>query len=269
MRFRILLTLCFLLFSLPVPAFCGQDNVMDSINSVQGEVEKYQKSIVFPKAGNNAKAEAAASAAAKMFYSPEYQKKITSEQTRIEEELFTDLQDKPKDFSPVKMGAGNLLLPDERIYVFISSSVPMSTLHNYAKDIDAIRDPNIVMIMRGFIEGMKLVTPTLKFIQKVITKDRECGFSQECGVLGVNIYIDPLLFRKYNINSVPAIVYVKGVSVQDPGASEGLEDNVSVADEYIVYGDISIEHALEKVNLENRGQGLKKVLKKLKGGYYN
>ena len=54
MRFRILLTLCFLLFSLPVPAFCGQDNVMDSINSVQGEVEKYQKSIVIPKAGNNA-----------------------------------------------------------------------------------------------------------------------------------------------------------------------------------------------------------------------
>jgi len=53
------------------------------------------------------------------------------------------------------------------------------------------------------------------------------------------------------------------------GASEGLDGNVDAADGYIVYGDVSIEHALEKIKLEDRGQGLKEVLKKLKGGYYH
>jgi len=116
---------------------------------------------------------------------------------------------------------------------------------------------------------MKLMKPTLKFIQGVITKDRGCEFGQDCEAFNAAIYVDPLLFRKYGINSVPAIVYAKGVSVRDMGASEGLDGNVDAADGYIVYGDVSIEHALEKIKLEDRGQGLKEVLKKLKGGYYH
>ncbi len=269
MRSKIPTILCLLFFSMPVSAICGQNNVMDNLGSVESKVKEYQQSIKIPDTKKNARANEAASAAAKMFYSPEYQKRITDEQNRIKKEVFTGLQDTQKDYSPVKDTGDSLLLHDERIYVFISSSIPVSTLRNYAQDMDTVRDPNMVMVLRGFVGGMKLMKPTLKFIQGVITKDRGCEFGQDCEAFNAAIYVDPLLFRKYGINSVPAIVYAKGVSVRDMGASEGLDGNVDAADGYIVYGDVSIEHALEKIKLEDRGQGLKEVLKKLKGGYYH
>ena len=269
MRFKIFIWLCFLLFSAPARALCGQDNIMNNLHSLDDTVKEYQKSIKIPDTGKSIEANEAAKAAAKMFYSPEYQKRVTDERNRIKKELFTDLQDTHKDFSPVKDTGNRLLLSDERVYVFISSSVPVSTLRNYAQDMDTIGDSNIVMVMRGFIGGVKYMKPTLKFIQGVITKDRGCEFGQNCEAFNATVYVDPLLFRKYNINSVPAIVYAKGISVKDMGASEGLDGNADVADEYIAYGDVSIEYALEKIKLEDRGQGLKKVLKKLKGGYYD
>ena len=178
------------------------------------------------------------------------------------------MQGSHKDFSPVGNTENGLLLSDERIYIFISSSIPLSTLRNYAKDMDTIRGPNIVMIMRGFIGGMKKIKPTLGFIHDVITKDRGCEVGEDCEAFNVSVYVDPLLFRRYSISSVPAIVYAKGVSIRDAGASEGLNDNADIGDEYIAYGDVSLSHALEKVKLEDRGQGLERVLKKLKGGYY-
>ena len=242
---------------------------MDNLHLLENTVKKYQKSIKLPDTDNNTRAKEAAKEAARMFYSPEYQKRLSAERSRIEKEVFANQQGLHKDFSPVRDTGNGLLLSDERIYIFISSSIPVSTLRNYAKDMDTIRDPNIVMIMKGFIGGMKKIKPTLKFIQGIITKDRGCEFGQNCEVFNTNVYIDPLLFRKYGISDVPAIVYAKGITVKDMGASEGLDGNADVADEYIVYGDVSIEHALEKIKLENRGQGLKRVLKKFKGGYYN
>lgn len=258
-----------MLFAMPAFALGGQRDVMDDIHRLEDTVKGYQKSIRLPDTGNNTRAKEAAQEAAGMFFSPEYQKRVRSEEERIKKELFTDVQDTLKDFTPVRDAGNGPLSPDERVYVFISSSVPVSTLRNYARDIDTAGDPNIVMVMRGFIGGMKYMKPTLEFIQGIITKDRGCDLGRDCEAFNATVYIDPLLFRRYGITSVPAIVYARGLDVKDPGGSEGLEANIAVKDEYIVYGDVSIEHALGKVNLNDRSRGLGNVLKKLKGGYYD
>ena len=269
MRFKVLAMLCLLLFAMPACALCEQGNVMDNLHLLENTVKKYQKSIKLPDTDNNTRAKEAAKEAARMFYSPEYQERINNEQERIKEEIFTDSHDAYKDYTPAKDTGNNLLSPGERIYIFISSSVPISTLRNYAQDVDTIGDPGIIMVMRGFVDGVKYMKPTLKFIHGIITKDRGCEFDQRCEAFNAAVYIDPLLFRRYGITSVPAIVYAKGIDVKDPGSSEGLTTNAKVEDEYTIYGDVSIEHALEKVNMKDRSRGLKKVLKKLKGGYYN
>jgi type-F conjugative transfer system pilin assembly protein TrbC len=109
-------------------------------------------------------------------------------------------------------------------YLFISSSIPAHTLKNYAHDIDAQRLP-VKMVLRGFVDGMKYVKPTVNFIRRILLKDEVC--KSKCKTYQVEVEINPELFKKYNIKSVPAIA-------QDPKSK-------------IIYGDADIEYMLEKL----------------------
>jgi len=143
------------------------------------------------------------------------------------------------------------------VYVFISSSVPLDTLRNYARAIDRLGYDNIFMVMRGFVGGMKYIRPTIDFISSILKKDSSCDFAsgEQCEVFSAAVNIDPLLFRAYNISEVPAIVYARGVSVSDSALSEGLADNATYKDAYVVYGDVSIEYAVKKIKEEIEKNG--------------
>src|SRR5690554_4996406 len=52
-----------------------------------------------------------------------------------------------------------------RAILFASSSVPLGTLRNYVADLEKI---NGVMVLRGFIGGMKEIAPTTKFINSLL-----------------------------------------------------------------------------------------------------
>jgi len=136
----------------------------------------------------------------------------------------------------------------ERIYVFISSSVPVHTLRNYARDFDAIKTSMAVMVMRGFVDGMKKAGPTLGFVRKILVKDPSCD-GRKCEVYRVPVLIDPLLFRKYGINVVPAVVY----------AAKGDES-------YALYGDVSLDGALEMINKEAKSSRLDCLVRRLRRG---
>lgn len=197
-----------------------------------------------------------------VYNSEEFQLKIQSEMERLKRDVFPgQVRDYNEYYSQIQnkntastrkeepfYGSKTIQLsPDERIYVFISSSVPVETLRNYARDIDRIGSPNIKMVMRGFVGGMKYIKPTMEYLSDILKKDRLCDFraGQKCEVYGTSIYIDPLLFRAYNIKEVPAFVYVKGLKVMDPLLSEGITDNVTSAQATVLYGDVSLEYAVE------------------------
>jgi type-F conjugative transfer system pilin assembly protein TrbC len=243
-----------------------------SIKIVQEALEKakkMKKHITVPGVDKNNRA---AQEAARTFYSPEYQNKIGQEIERLKNTLFADTfkDQKKQPLSKPAPGSRYFLMPDERIYVFISSSVPVETLRNYAADLDRLRDPHVTMVMRGFVKGMKLIKPTLDFIRKVIVKDPDCDITaQKCDAYRVTINIDPLLFRRYGINQVPAIVYANGVSLVDAGQSEGIKENAPVSDAYMLSGDVSLAYALEKINREAHSPELEAVLRQLRAGFYN
>lgn len=157
-----------------------------------------------------------------------------------------------------------LLREDERVYVFISSSVPVETLENYAFSIDRLGIQNVSMVMRGFVGGMKEIGPTVEFVRKIILKDPECV--PDCEAYKVNVVIDPFLFRRYKIEKVPAIVYTKGVRILDYFSSEGLMESANVSDYYILYGDMAFDGALERINATAKARSLDCVVHKLRRG---
>ena len=158
---------------------------------------------------------------------------------------------------------------DERLYVFISSSVPTHILRQYTIAINKLKDPNIVMVMRGFVDGAKKIKPTINFISSIITKEDGCNYLKEkCNILPVKIIVDPMVFSKYGINEVPSFVYAKGVSVIDINMSEGLEGNISLSNYYSISGDAGLDYVLEEFLSETKSKTIEGLLYDLRKGYY-
>ena len=158
------------------------------------------------------------------------------------------------------------LSSQERIYLFISASVPVPTLRHYVKVISDLGEPNIRIVMRGFLGGAKFLKPTMAFLKEILFTDPECNPSRErCSTHRTQAIIDPLLFRKYRIEKVPAFVYAPSLTISDNQMSEGLSGD-KASDHYLIYGDVSLEYALQLFLREQKSPGLEGVLAGCRGG---
>jgi type-F conjugative transfer system pilin assembly protein TrbC len=245
----------------------GEEFNTDYVNDALNRAKKHEDKIKLPSINNET--QKAAQKAARSFYSPEYQRRIQQEIERLKKEKFNDVLSGSAKRS-TSSDTNTILYPDERIYIFISSSIPLVTLRSYAETLDRINDPSIFMVMRGFVDGMRYFKPTLEFVRNIIVKDTSCDLSSEkCDVYRVSISIDPLLFKKYGIKAVPAIAYARGVSIADTAMSEGWDNNVnSSLEAYVVYGDVSLEYALEAISKRTKNRRINNLLEELRHGFY-
>ena len=194
----------------------------------------------------------------KQYYeSKAFQGKCRAETERLKASVFKEqIEGARRTYSEVPGNAAGTLPPSERIYLFISSSMPEQTLKSYASAIAMTEDPNIEMVMRGFVGGIKKFVPTREFIQRITSKP-------DGNVYAVSILIDPLLFRKYGIGRVPCIVYDNDVGIDIHAASADNPDNY-----YALFGDVSFEYAVRRIQEEAISETLKAVLASLRGGIY-
>lgn len=147
----------------------------------------------------------------------------------------------------------------ERIYIFMSSSVPKETWIEYAKTIHAMRIGNrAVMILRGCIGGCEKILPTTNFITDILTDEKKLKKG-----LGVQVWIDPLLFRKYNIKKVPAVVFASGLKTRKIELSEGIKENI-LAEPHIniSYDDWELTHHIKELYQQTHNQTLRKLIAK-------
>lgn len=168
-----------------------------------------------------------------------------------------------------------VLLPTEKVFVFISESVPLSTLRSYASDIDNSGEENVVMVMRGFVGGMKKIKPTMNFISRIISKDSTCDLmstkSEKCKVYNVNVMIDPTVFERFGITAVPAVVFADGITTGtdvSQNMSEGNPEAFSIKDIYTAYGDMSLAYVMDQVYSSSKNPRVAALAKILRGGYY-
>lgn len=241
------------------------------ITTIPETVEKARKAAETMEVPENTNKESASKKAGELHYyyqSDEFQKKVEAEKDRLKSRIFGE---KPQQYySHAKTGEKGSLSANERIYIFISSSVPGVTLKNYVKAVSYLKERNIRLVLRGFIGGARHVKPTLTFIKDLIFKDPSCNpLRGKCATYNAQVIIDPMLFTRYGINKVPAVVYASSVSVMDDKMSEGLNSNAKVPSHYVLYGDVGLEYAIEKFLTETSSKGLEGLLLSYRKGFYN
>lgn len=238
---------------------------MSGIQKRLAEIDVIAKSTEIPENTYKAKAEEEAQRTVEAYYSDEFQGRLREETERLKREVLNVPFERHYEATTIKEAR---LLPDERLYLFISSSIPVSTLRGYAEIMDRLEEPNLVMVMRGFKDGMKYMAPTVEFISEIIKKDPGCDLRKGCDTYSVEVQIDPLLFRRYDIKQVPALVYAEGVETLNPG-SEGIRENTSVERYYVIYGDASLDYLIERIQEEAKSANLEGLIHSIRGGFYS
>jgi type-F conjugative transfer system pilin assembly protein TrbC len=129
------------------------------------------------------------------------------------------------------------LAATDRLYVFMSSSVPLTVWKNYTQSLKKTK--NAVIVLRGCIGGC---SPD--------------GFKQTTAFLrsldNISAIIDPMLYRLYNITEVPTFIYASGV----PNLDIGSEGNLSLLPGRTIpnhrksTGDWSLDYHLEQLGLK-------------------
>lgn len=233
------------------------------ISSSLAQADRLAGELNIPQNSARVEMEKAAGKLDNYYRSPEFQGRLKSETERIKAELFGESICKfyPDTLAQERKGK---LFETERIYVFVSSSMPLQTMRNYAASVARLHDPQITLVMRGFVGGMAKIQPTIDFVGSVLKEDPDCDPSgSDCRMRPASLIVDPLLFRRYGIEKVPAVVYAQGVKAEDPGLSEGDARNAKLAESFTVYGDASLEYILELMGRETGSPSLKGLVSAL------
>ena len=190
------------------------------------------------------------------FYSPEFQKKITCEQQRLEKKVFQNFiqpwKEKKPDKNKDQAEQAGHLAESEKIYLFLSSSMPDETIHAYLADIERVADPKLLPVTRGLVRGIHNRKAHTKYFSQILKKDLSCIDQRHpkeiCQRLKVSISVNPLLFAKHNISRVPAVVYTNREKV------------------FIIHGDAGFDYLLERINREVKSATLTSLIKNVQRG---
>ncbi len=136
--------------------------------------------------------------------------------------------------------------PAAATLVFVSSSMPLTTLRRYAADLERTGG---AMILRGGVGGLKVMGPTVDLMMQILKVDPSCA-GADCDMRAVSILIDPLVFRAAGVTRVPAVAVVD----RDPFQSYCERETPDArSDAWIMTtGDASLEGHLEA--LTRRGE---------------
>jgi len=250
----------------------GMTGISPDVTSVLGiRAEKQSEQLSVPENKHEKWAKEKAVEITAIYNSPEFQKRVLDETERLKKEIFNkpieEYYTDSKSITSMKDRAESRLSKNERIYVFVSSSMPIQTIRNYATAIDKARDPKVVMVIRGFLNGMDDINSTMAFVSRVLVRDSSCD-SINCPMFSANLEIDPLLFRRYRITEVPSVVYASNVQLFTPEGSEGIEGNASVGQFYKVTGDAALDYHLETINSLVHEKSLEDLAELIRKGYY-
>ncbi|SNS67983.1 type-F conjugative transfer system pilin assembly protein TrbC [Sphingomonas laterariae] len=122
--------------------------------------------------------------------------------------------------------------------LFVSSSMPVTTLRTYAAQLEKARG---ILAFRGMPGGLTKVGPMAKLSAEILRLDPGCE-GPACAMRDVQLIVDPLVFRQHGVARVPALAMVPG----DPALPycEREEDSPRAA--HVIYGDAALSGLLEE-----------------------
>ncbi|MBM9514069.1 TrbC family F-type conjugative pilus assembly protein [Desulfogranum marinum] len=238
---RLILFLCLFVTS----AIASEPNLADSVKYVMEQARETGAAMSLPDNRYQEEGFQAAQASANQFHSAPFQEKLQCEQQRIREEVFPDALDEPPQSKEAVAGK---LAETEKVYLFFSSAMPDTTVHSYLAALATINEPNLVMLMKGFVPGKRD-----QYLIQITKKNLSCRDQLQpenqhiCERYEVPIKIQPSLFTKYEITQVPALVYERGDAA------------------WKVTGDMALDYLLERINREVKSTSLAGLVNKLRG----
>lgn len=184
-------------------------------------------------------------------------KKILEMKTKVESYRETDISKviEKADFTKADKNKQQFNLGSKSIWLFVSSSMPDATIRNYVADIARYNLP-INVVIRGLVQADMRTSVT--WIHSHLKKKR-CSDIKKCKWHKVSFNINPMPFRYFHINRVPALAMGDKMLV-----AEALKETSK--QKMVVYGDASIEALLEK--LSEKEPEAKALLGQF-GGFYN
>jgi len=174
-------------------------------------------------------------------------RKLIKESQKPSEEKVKELY--ANDSQSQKLNPQHLDTQHGKLFYFFSFSMPRESLKTILPEVEKT---GAVMVLRGIKEEEGL-RATITKIAELLRKDTG---ERDKEVYEAEIWIHPILFTCFNIDSVPQIVYVTGT-----------QDEEGCSSDYIkVKGDISLEYALRLFAKEDKSA--KKYLELLEDSFY-
>jgi type-F conjugative transfer system pilin assembly protein TrbC len=122
--------------------------------------------------------------------------------------------------------------------LFVSSSMPIQTLRNYAEQLERVRG---VLAFRGMPGGLHKVGPMAKLAAEILRLDPGCE-GPACAMRDVQLIVDPILYRQHAVTRVPALALVPG----DPAQPYCEREEDSLRARFLVFGDSALSGLLEE-----------------------
>lgn len=122
--------------------------------------------------------------------------------------------------------------------LFVSASMPVATLRTYAGQLERVGG---VLAFRGMPGGMTRVAPMAKLSAEILRRDPGCS-GPSCAMRGVQVIVDPLVFRQHGIARVPALAMIPG----DPTQAYCEREDGSPRSPHVVYGDAALSGLLDE-----------------------
>lgn len=230
-----------------------------TVSSVLEKVDKTQAVVPANRFAKEGKKRAKQTA--EVFKTPEFQSNIKREAKRINNEVFkkytATCEKKKEELGPDPLDPleddKEQLKTNEKLYLFISSSLPDETMHSYLFDISRANSGtvSIIPVMRGMINGIKDRGANKKYFSRILKEDMTCvddfQHRKACDRFKTNILFQPPLFAKYGIERVPALVYDNDGQV------------------FMIQGDASIDYLMERINREAKQERLGTLISKIRG----
>lgn len=122
--------------------------------------------------------------------------------------------------------------------LFVSSSMPVTTLRTYAGQLEQVGG---LLAFRGMPGGLTKVAPMAKLSAEILRHDPGCE-GPACAMRDVQLIVDPLIFRQHGVARVPALAMVPG----DPALPYCEREDDSPRAAHVIYGDAALSGLLEE-----------------------
>lgn len=122
--------------------------------------------------------------------------------------------------------------------LFVSSSMPVTTLRTYAIQLERAHG---VLAFRGMPGGLTKVAPMAKLSAEILRIDPGCE-GPGCAMRNVQLIVDPIVFRQHGVTRVPALGMIPG----DPTQPYCERDDASPRAAHLVFGDAALSGLLDE-----------------------